>query len=484
MEEAKVAKPVGNDASNAVGFPLRGVTGSATNDIQDEAKPLCDRCTKGGYRCDGYVAFAEFHDETKRFPQNWPKAEASLARSRLIHEEKSRSPWIITPTRDEDNIFTTHLVHKIFNQHDAEAIHLASTISFHLSQPDVNTASDKALVLSKTSLRALSTAYFGQVHNLPDLLHRGSRWYSDALKELQLQLYHPEHALREDLLVVIIYLAMYESIAFTVPNAWMQHYKGLARLTAFRGPGRHTHGAIGHIASRKRCFLEEPQWKTIPWAEKPESKTLIDCLHDIMCDAPGLLEAVDAFLVGGDETARIGLCRKALSMLEELYVWRWKWEETFPGASYLVSADRNVQGSPLPSTSAPRPFETVLWFHDFSRAQELCMYDSTLLLVLKMYQFLACHPEPTRKESTSDPLLPAQGTRRDIAIEILRMVDYHLDCLQGSVGALMLIFPLNVARRNLESDFEIAWLDQAMAHIADTHGFEMGRAHNVQYKTE
>ncbi|KAE8327072.1 hypothetical protein BDV39DRAFT_205203 [Aspergillus sergii] len=476
QEEAEVAEPVVDDVSNA-------------------AKPYCGRCTKGGYQCDGYVEFVEFRDETKRFTQNWPRAETSLVRSTSTHAETRIPLWIGTPTRDEDNIFTTHLVHKIFNQRDAEAMHLASTISFHLNQPDIKTATDKSLALSKISLRALSTTYFGQVQNHPDLLYRGSRWYSDALKELQLQLYHPHHVLREDLLVVIIYLAMYESIAFTVPNAWLQHYKGLARLTAFRGPERHMHGvgfalyptlrqniAIAYIANRKRCFLEEPQWKTIPWADKPESKTLIDCLHDTMCDAPGLLEAVDSFMVGGDEMARPGLCEKAIAMLEELYTWRWKWQRTYPDASYIISVDVSMQEST--STSIPRPFETILWFHDFSRAQELCFYGSILLIVLRMCEFLHCRPDPTSKESINDPLLPMEGSRRDIAIEILRMVDYHLDCLQGSVGALMLIFPLNVARRNLELDSDIAWLDQVMAQIADTHGFEMGRAHNVQYQTK
>ena len=201
-----------------------------------------------------------------------------------------------------------------------------------------------------------------------------------------------------------------------------------------------------------------------------------------MCDAPGLLEAVDSFMIAGDETARAGLCQKALAMLDELYTWRWKWQHTFPDASYIVSVDVNMQESA--STSAPRPFETILWFHEFSRAQELCLYNSILLLVLRMCEFLHCHPDPMSKASMNDPLLPREGTKRAIAMEILRMVDYHLDCLQGSVGALMLIFPLNVARRNLELDSDIAWLDQAMAQIADKHGFEMGRAHNVQYKTE
>ncbi|KAE8378020.1 hypothetical protein BDV26DRAFT_199045 [Aspergillus bertholletiae] len=454
----------------------------------DETKPYCTRCTKGGFHCDGYVEFVEFQDETKRFPQHWPAAER-YEQTRIVIS----SPRTVIPSRDEDNIFTTHLIHKIFNQRDAEAVHLAATISFHLNQPEARAATDKSLALPKTSLRALSTTYFGRVHNRPDLLHRGSRWYSDALKELQLQLYHPQYALREDLLVVIIYLAIYESIAFTVPNAWLQHYKGLALLTAFRGPERHMHGvgfalyptlrqtiAVGYIANRQRCFLEEPAWKTIPWAAKPGSKTLIDDLHDILCDAPGLLEGVDSFRAGGGGVTRAELCQKALAMLEELYVWRWKWEDTFPDASYVVSVDANMQVS----TAVPRPFDTVLWFYDFSRAQEVCLYDSVLLLVLRMCELLDCLPQPVSTERANDPLLPMQGTRRDIAIEMLRLVDYHLDCVQGSVGALMLIFPLNVARRNLEWDTEIAWLDQVMAQIADMHGFEMGRAQSVQYKTE
>ncbi|KAJ5515995.1 hypothetical protein N7527_007555 [Penicillium freii] len=32
----------------------------------DEEKPLCHRCQKGGFECEGYVEFAQFIDETSR----------------------------------------------------------------------------------------------------------------------------------------------------------------------------------------------------------------------------------------------------------------------------------------------------------------------------------------------------------------------------------------------------------------------------------
>lgn len=44
----------------------------------------------------------------------------------------------------------------------------------------------------------------------------------------------------------------------------------------------------------------------------------------------------------------------------------------------------------------------------------------------------------------------------------------------------MLLFPLNVAYRNLEPDSDEAkWMEKIMAVIADIHGFEIGRRQNM-----
>lgn len=86
-------------------------------------------------------------------------------------------------------------------------------------------------------------------------------------------------------------------------------------------------------------------------------------------------------------------------------------------------------------------------------------------------------------EDFSDPLLPMQGNRNDIAIEICRTVDYHLHYLK-STGAFMLLFPLNVAYVHLDrKSTEIrGWLERVMADVADSHGLEVGRSENMLRK--
>jgi uncharacterized cysteine cluster protein YcgN (CxxCxxCC family) len=44
----------------------------------------------------------------------------------------------------------------------------------------------------------------------------------------------------------------------------------------------------------------------------------------------------------------------------------------------------------------------------------------------------------------------------------------------------MLLFPLNVAYRNLEPESDEArWMEKIMAVTADIHGFEIGRRENM-----
>ena len=51
--------------------------------------------------------------------------------------------------------------------------------------------------------------------------------------------------------------------------------------------------SIGAMVKRKRTFLEQDEWKHIPWALQPMSKTIGDFLQDILCDIPGMMEDLD-----------------------------------------------------------------------------------------------------------------------------------------------------------------------------------------------
>lgn len=164
--------------------------------------------------------------------------------------------------------------------------------------------------------------------------------------------------------------------------------------------------------------------------------------------------------------------------MDALYDWRWAWQDEFPDATYLTVP--NNADSPGSKQLPPSPFQTVIWFHDPLRATELSFYDALLLILQSMCELFKISMEPSFAPLMSDPLLPTQGSRMDTTLEICRMADYQLHDLRRSSGAFMLLFPLNVAYRNLvPNSAEALWLEKIMAWIADTHGFEMSRRENM-----
>jgi hypothetical protein len=75
----------------------------------------------------------------------------------------------------------------------------------------------------------------------------------------------------------------------------------------------------------------------------------------------------------------------------------------------------------------PSPFKTVIWFTDPYRANELIVYDSVLIIVLKAAERLGLNLGESHSSmaNPSDLLLPIQSNRNEVAIEVCRTVDYH-----------------------------------------------------------
>lgn len=240
---------------------------------------------------------------------------------------------------------------------------------------------------------------------------------------------------------------------------------------------------------RKHCFLETLEWKTIPWERVGlHQKLPLDNLHDILCDIPGYLEDLDN--LGNWPPGRTGkedflasVRKRILTSLESLYSWRWEWEKDFPASTYTISPNGldPETSRPLP----PSPFQSVIWFVNSYRANELMTYNAIRLILTRSLELSGLNPEVANTTIASDPLLPKEGTRHDVAIEICRMVDYHLHCFRRSSGAFMIIFPLNVAYLHLNEDtYGIKpWLESVMDLVADTHGFEIGRRENMPRQT-
>jgi len=205
-----------------------------------------------------------------------------------------------------------------------------------------------------------------------------------------------------------------------------------------------------------------------------------------MCDIPGILqEQSEAILwdpnIPGKEEFTSGFIPRVVSTLQALYSWRWNWESQFQNSTFITKPIEYSASGPIPLP--PSPFDSVIWFRDPHRAVELIVYNAIRLILTRALQIAGADLNHLRFEGFSDPLLPMQGNRNDIATEICRMVDYHLHCMR-STGAFTLLFPLNVAYLHLDqkSTGARSWLERIMAYIADSHGFEVGRAENMPRK--
>ncbi|KAJ5684715.1 uncharacterized protein N7477_001060 [Penicillium maclennaniae] len=468
----------------------------------DEGKPHCQRCCKANIQCDGYIQYAEFVDVTSQLTS---KRSSKKAKSTVLSSAGSTGsndsvvelpfmPLTVNPAFDEQIVFTSHLINRLFSW--ATDPNSPASASWILS---LTCPTEDEQGVSTSSLRALATAYFGKTHGHYELVRKGAGFYSRALTSLREKLQDSSHVLGDEVLVAIICMGIYELVTFDQPNGWLHHYKGLARLTALRGPHCFQAGiahallptlrsciSIGYIVERKRCFLDDLEWKTIPWAIKGiDSKEPISHLHDYLSDLPGFLEDMDrvvnwpAYEPGLDDF-KAAYGGRVYATLEAVYTWRWDWEQKFPNATYLISPkdlDAEVTLG-LPHS----PFQSIIWFSNAYRATELITYNCIRLIATRALEISGISIDiPLSEVNSTDPLMPMQGTRHDVAVETCRMMNYHLHVLRRSSGAFMLLFPLNVSYIHLEGDNEGAktWLEGVMAVVADMHGFEIGRKENL-----
>ncbi|CAH0053524.1 unnamed protein product [Clonostachys solani] len=138
----------------------------------------------------------------------------------------------------------------------------------------------------------------------------GHRFYGDALHELS-QSFKGVEKWTEDQLQATRLFSIYEAFHgadsqshMDHRRSWMVHSGGDVALLTSKPPsayisgyshmlfvaGRH-HLALSALMARKRCFLSDPVWKTVPWTE--HKKTPRDHLLDILVDLPAILEAID-----------------------------------------------------------------------------------------------------------------------------------------------------------------------------------------------
>ncbi|MCJ1306089.1 hypothetical protein MMC08_008907, partial [Hypocenomyce scalaris] len=260
------------------------------------------------------------------------------------------------------------------------------------------------------------------------------------------------------------------------------NFFSLRRMTHFKQIAR-------ALTLRQRTFLEDPDWKSVPWMDDPTSKNSVQYLLDVLAGIPGLLEDEDRLLA--DQTTmssadqdQLDSCRRRLiKILGELFLWRWGWERLHPNLAFEVVTDPatnitlDAKGTPI--------YRTILFYHDFQEGRAPLLYNTGLLILLCLAEAWDMQDAPHLALSTlshqnppilsSNPLvLPhAALAPAEVLCEICRSVEYFLQDSHLGAGSMQLLFPLRVALTCAQDGREKAWLTSIMRRMVKSGGFQM-----------
>ena len=341
------------------------------------------------------------------------------------------------------------------------------------------------------SSRCLAQAFFGRFHQLPEVVEDSRHAYSRTLRMVRENMQARVSLHQTTLMLTILTLAIFETVARTSATAWIMHTQGLAQIIQLRGPrafhqlptlamletGREFIIAEG-IVNKHKIFLEDEQW--VPRQSTVRVRSMNSQLFDIICGIPGLVADLEMHEVaGGPPHDR--LRSKIVGILDGLFEWRWRWERMYGGCAFEMMTDSSL-GLNLDAHDRPL-FPTVLYFSDQLLASDIANYNAALAFVLRVAQhtlgdswssFVKATSSSHLTQPTSILLLPPDiQSASDAMLELFRMVEFHLSGGKAiSGGAFRLLFPLSLAGRGLPLDSdEKVWMGRMCHEIADISGF-------------
>lgn len=467
----------------------------------DEGRPTCQRCRRTGYQCEGYVRKHRFVDEVSRTIRDARKTEATpsdadspKASPIRVQRPRSKVPLDLNLSAFESDLYVSFLL---------------SNLCLGVIMPTLmmrTQAEDTSCALAQLSIRALSAAYFGRIHKQYDIINQSALLYGEALRHLIIELRDPERARSLSTLSSSITLQTYEVcssiatltsisllygqfVAAKSTSGWLDHASGIGKLIELRGlqgyqtrlerdifEANRVNIVIESSLRNKRCFLEQIEWKTRPWATDPESKDTMSYLIDILCDLPGLKEDVAMLLNPGKNNAT---SHQKLSMsigdhITQLYAVRYRWETENPNACVELSVDEHQLKQPL--------FSSTFHFSSVRQANEILLYNIALIIYWKMglevigptFRADALAFGLSSIASEGPLLLPGEATNLPmVGREICRCVEYYLSDCHNRTGFYLFV-ALTVAYIAFQpTSIEAEWVDKTMSQVADLNGFEI-----------
>ena len=318
---------------------------------------------------------------------------------------------------------------------------------------------------------------FGRHHHRRDIELEGVTLYGQAVAKVRGSLAADPSPVLTDLLVPVLILLLYSSSQPETGES-QAHVMGLFRLITLSGPKsfqrrplrdaynscRATLVTVG-LLQKRRSFLEEPGWCTVPWALEPQAKTDQDKLVDLLAQVPGLAETQQALRESFDCQRQHKMINTVLIHVSRLLQWRCKWEVGHPHAAAEVNREHTPSTAFLPSQT-----HHFLRFSCFSTAVEIALYNAVLIYYLGLIysEMTAIQARTvvqqlaTSEDSESNVWLnralihPAHCpvTLEGAAVEIVRSFEYQLVHAQHcpDTPALFWLLPLGLALGILEED--------------------------------
>jgi hypothetical protein len=334
----------------------------------------------------------------------------------------------------------------------------------------------------------LAALYFGRVCHSEEAVNKGIKVYVAALKRLQDDLSRQETALRWETLASVLCLGMYENVTNPGFPAWLNHYEGISRLVYLRGPSllreprdkelfRQCRFAIvsfnclpisprqtlkmkaqilAALLYRRHCYLASSEWRLALYPE-----TLTDELHSTFAEVPGILHDFDLLATTLDGAYDQGLLQRVKSTLATLHLL---------GERCTQKASVASDTAELQSTSSDCTFYWALL--TLQKAILLCLVTVCDALTVDLFPGGGTIPLGCTQGRQSTG---SKTERQLLAIDICELSNRCLEHGVSSQTAFLLLFPLQMASRNLVSgSSEAGRLESMMKNVlADAHGFRV-----------
>lgn len=417
----------------------------------DQRRPVCGQCSSSGYLCGGYQRELSFiiHPASKSAAKAFFLRHSSQSPNLAYVSSLDRSSVDLQCRALFWDLYLPHGVAEVHDEMLSRCNHPPNWTSVLLELSSAEPCLDLAL-------SALSISRVGRSHNDLRLVKESTKIYGRALKDLQKALYDDSRMHTAEVLAACSVLGLYEIFeggdAMNSSVGWVSHAAGAARLIEIRGPRGHIDHHAHHIflgarlpilfsaiLRRKKTFLAQQEWLSIPWQSMP-CKTPHDVLVDIAADLPGLLEKFDLLRSSPTSQTHIDL-QDLLDSCVKLTDTLLSWEH-----------NRRQFAKPIPVVHNHRegdlyPFsQEMKWDNHFFFNASLVYWAVQLVLCMTLTQIevlLASLGFPRRTLHTSTT--SNQQHARQYANCIAQSIPYALMPDMGALGINHIAFPLCLA---------------------------------------